>query len=173
MIGRSKKTTKRLVAFFEISQSPRFFRAPEDTSPQKMSALRTASAPMSEEMTFYRRERAQLVTLGITDYDDQSRELARRWKAIVDARARNVQRQSQMIYAQQPLTDAQCRATNMRFVRMDTSSGTVMFVYTIVPKSAPARPVLLEQPKRARSTSSGLGELLTSARRSRRTRSSR
>merc|ERR1711998_309596 len=51
--------------------------------------------------------------------------------------------------------------TNMRFVRMDTSSGTVMFVYTIVPKSAPARPVLLEQPKRARSTSTGLGELLT------------
>ena len=77
----------------DLVQGPRC-TSPQDTSPQKMSALRTASAPMSEEMTFYRRERAQLVTLGITDYDDQSRELARRWKAIVDARARNVQRQS-------------------------------------------------------------------------------
>eukprot|EP00966_Prymnesium_polylepis_P046529 1078323-Prymnesium_polylepis.1 len=33
-----------------------------------------------------------------------------------------------------------------------------MFVYTIVPKSAPVQPVLLQQPKRARPTpSSGLG----------------
>ena len=118
---------------------------------------------MSEETTFYRRERPKLIALGITNYDDQSRELERRWKAIVDARARSVQRQKQMIYAQQPLTDSQCRATNMRFVHMDASNGTLMFVYTIVPKPTPARPVPLQQSKRARPTpSSGLGELLTS-----------
>eukprot|EP00326_Haptolina_ericina_P023978 CAMPEP_0181191256 /NCGR_PEP_ID=MMETSP1096-20121128/12640_1 /TAXON_ID=156174 ORGANISM="Chrysochromulina ericina, Strain CCMP281" /NCGR_SAMPLE_ID=MMETSP1096 /ASSEMBLY_ACC=CAM_ASM_000453 /LENGTH=251 /DNA_ID=CAMNT_0023280547 /DNA_START=855 /DNA_END=1609 /DNA_ORIENTATION=+ len=84
----------RLFSFLEILQSPIVVKHLDHTL-QKMSALRTTPAPMSEEMTFYRQQRAQLFALGIIDYDDQSqtaRRGERRLPPLRDRRAQEIYR---------------------------------------------------------------------------------
>lgn len=111
----------------------------DGTVPKKRKATATASKSASfdqAELNFYAAERPRLVAQGITDYQDQSDELARRWALMKKASAKTSVAKTGttsegVLKVPAQLDDAVLDAQGLEFKGVEANSaGAIVFVYS-------------------------------------------